>query len=237
MASGFVDGLGGRFLTKGLDVAGLVADVGDVHVNEPQADFPQLALHAGGHGFQEFVAVGVDFLNLHGGDNQTHLAENDVLSQLLYLHQLQTQQPLGRVLHGARFGGNADGKPGGHVDADVLAGQGIFQIHADGHGGQIHVLVRLDDGLDERGAAVDAFGAAGGAVLVGADFTVDDHDLVRGALLVALDQEQQQGEDDDDDDAGKDKSKDVWHKFLLILSLLIRMGWVPPAGRRGRPDR
>ena len=43
--------------------------------------------------------------------------------------------------------------------------------------------------------------------------------------------------DDDDDDAGKDKSKDVWHKFLLILSLLIRMGWVPPAGRRGRPDR
>ena len=68
-------------------------------------------------------------------------------------------------------------------------------------------------------------------------FSVDDHDLVRGALLVALDQEQQQGEDDDDDDAGKDKSKDVWHKFLLILSLLIRMGWVPPAGRRGRPDR
>ena len=53
----------------------------------------------------------------------------------------------------------------------------------------------------------------------------------------AGEQEQQQGEDDDDDDAGKDKSKDVWHKFLLILSLLIRMGWVPPAGRRGRPDR
>lgn len=77
---------------------------------------------------------------------------------------------------------------------------------------------------------MDALGAAGGAVLVAAHLAVDDHNLVRGALLVALDQEQQQGEDDDDDDAGKDKSKDVWHKFLLILSLLIRMEWVPPAG-------
>ena len=159
---------------------------------------------------------------------------------LLYtsdLLELQAQQALGGVLHDPRLGGDAHGEAAGDVDADVLAGQSVFQIHRDGHGGQIQELIGLDDRPDKGRAAVDALGAAGGAVLVAAHLAVDDHNLVRGALLVALDQEQQQGEDDDDDDAGKDKSKDVWHKFLLILSLLIRMEWVPPAGRRGRPDR
>ena len=38
--TGLVDGLSGRFFTQGLYVARFVADVGDVDVDEPQADFP-----------------------------------------------------------------------------------------------------------------------------------------------------------------------------------------------------
>ena len=232
-----VDGLGGGLLAQGVNVAGLVGDVGDVDVDEAQADLLELALHVAGDGLQELVAVGIDLLDVHGGDDQAELAEDDVLGQLLDLLELQAQQALGGVLHDPRLGGDAHGEAAGDVDADVLAGQSVFQIHRDGHGGQIQELIGLDDRPDKGRAAVDALGTAGGAVLVAAHLAVDDHNLVRGALLVALDQEQQQGEDDDDDDAGKDKSKDVWHKFLLILSLLIRMEWVPPAGRRGRPDR
>ncbi len=126
---GVVDGLGGGFFAQGVNVAALVRDVGDVHVDEPQADFLQLALHIAGNGLQKFIPVGVDFLNVHGGDDQTQLAENNVFGQLLDFLELQAQQALGGVLHNARLCGDAHSEAGGHVDADILAGQGVFQIH------------------------------------------------------------------------------------------------------------
>ena len=60
---GFVDGLGGCFLTEGFDVAALVLDVGGVDVDELQSDFLELDFDVGCDGFEEFVAVGVEFLD------------------------------------------------------------------------------------------------------------------------------------------------------------------------------
>ena len=44
VAAGLLDGLRGGLLADGLDIARLVGDVGDVHVDQHQADLPQLGL-------------------------------------------------------------------------------------------------------------------------------------------------------------------------------------------------
>ena len=84
---GFVDGAGGGFAAEGVDVAGLIGDVLDVDVDEPQADFLQFDLDAVGNVGDQLVAVGVDFLDGHGGDDHAHLAEDDVLREFLDLRQ------------------------------------------------------------------------------------------------------------------------------------------------------
>ena len=76
-----------------------------------------------GRRLQELIPVGVDLLDVHSGDDQAELAEDDVLGQLLDLLELQAQQALGGVLHDPRLGGDAHGEAAGDVDADVLAGQ------------------------------------------------------------------------------------------------------------------
>ncbi len=94
-----VDGLGGGLLAQGVNVAGLVGDVGDVDVDEAQADLLELALHVAGDGLQELIPVGVDLLDVHSGDDQAELAEDDVLGQLLDFLELQAEQALGGILH------------------------------------------------------------------------------------------------------------------------------------------
>ena len=53
---------------------------------------------------KEFIAVGIDFLNIHSRDNQTQLTEDYILRKLLNFGELESEQTLGRILHNARFG-------------------------------------------------------------------------------------------------------------------------------------
>ena len=220
---GVVDGLGGGLLAQRVDVAALVRDIGDIHVDEPQADLLELALHVAGDGLQELVPVGVDLLDVHGGDDQTQLAEDNILGQLLDLLEAQAQQALGGVLHNPGLSGDAYGKAAGDIDADVLAGQGVFQVYRNGQRGQIQELVGLDDRPDKGRAAMNTLGGFGGAVLVAAYFTIDDHDLVRRALLIALDEENQQREDDYDDDTGEYNSKNSVKEHVYLSFFFVRL--------------
>ena len=134
--------------------------------------------------FKEFVAVGVDLFDLHGGDDQTELTENNVLGKLLDLTQTETQQTLRGILHDARLGGNTDRKAGGNVDSDILTGKRVCQVDIDGNRRQVKVLIVLNHRPDKSRAAVNTLGRHTLAVFVIAYLTVDDHDLVRGTLAV-----------------------------------------------------
>ena len=69
----------------GLDVARLVGDVGDVDVDQHQADLLQLRLQRRLNAVQELLAVAVDVLDPHRGDHLAELAEDDVRRLLLDL--------------------------------------------------------------------------------------------------------------------------------------------------------
>ena len=85
VAAGLLDGLRGGLLADGLDVARLVGDVGDVDVDQHQADLAQLRLQRALHLFQELFAIAVDVFDLHRGDHLPQLAEDHVLGLLLDL--------------------------------------------------------------------------------------------------------------------------------------------------------
>ena len=74
-----------RLAADGLDVARLVGNVGDVDVDQHQADLAQLRLQRGLDVVQELLAVAVDVLDAHRGDHLPQLAENHVLDLLLDL--------------------------------------------------------------------------------------------------------------------------------------------------------
>ena len=154
--------------------------------------------------FQELIAVGVDFFDLHGGDDQTELTEDDVLGKLLNLAQTKTQQTLGGVLHDARLGGDTDRKTGGNIDTDVLTRQGVGQVYVDGNRREVEVLVILDDRPYKSRAAMDTFGRHALAVLVVADFTVDNHDLVGRTFAVPRQDDSKHAEDQQSDDRESD---------------------------------
>ena len=76
---GLVDRLGGGFATDCLDVARLVVDVLDIDVDDGQADLLQFnrdSLVDLGH---ERLAVAIDVVDLHRGDDSAHLPQDDVL--------------------------------------------------------------------------------------------------------------------------------------------------------------
>ena len=138
-----VDGLRGGFLTERLDIAGLVADIGDVHVDEFQADLAEFRFHVGGDVGEELVAVRVDFLDVHGGDHQTELTEQDIGRDVLDAVHGEAQQALGGVGHVVRLGGDTHGEAAGDVDADVLLGQGVGEVALDGDGGASIFLMEV----------------------------------------------------------------------------------------------
>ena len=82
---GLLDRLRRRLLADRLDVADLVGDVGDVDVDQHQADLLQLRLQRVLDVLQELVAVAVDVLDPHRGDHLPQLAEDDFLGLLLDL--------------------------------------------------------------------------------------------------------------------------------------------------------
>ena len=181
---GVVDGLGGGFLTEGLDVAGLVADIGDVDVDEFQTDLAELGLDVLADGGEELVAVGVDLLDIHGSDDQTELSEEDIGGDVLDVGGMQSEQTLSSIGHDFRLGGDTDSEAAGDVDADILLGQCVGEVALDADGSQVEHFPVLENRPDEGCTAVDASGGGDGTFLVLAGLSVDDEDLVGRTPLV-----------------------------------------------------
>src|SRR6202030_172481 len=150
----FVDRLRGRFLTEGIDVTRHVGNVLDVYVDQAQPDFLQLDFDSARDVGDELVAIGVDLLDVHRRDDDTHLSEDDVLREFLYLRGLKTEHALGRILHHARLRRDAYCEGRRRIDADVLFRKRALEIDLDRHRREIEELIVLDDGPDEGGAAV-----------------------------------------------------------------------------------
>ena len=152
-----IHGFGSGFLTDGFDVPAFVVDVLDVDVDHGQADF----FHFRGNGFIDFchkcLAVAVDFLDLHGGNHRAHLPEDDVLRLALDFFSGQAQEANGRVLHDPGLVGNGRRDCGGHGYADVFLRKRVVQIDGHDKGFEVEVFVILQQGQDERRAAVNAF--------------------------------------------------------------------------------
>ena len=181
---GLVDGLGGGFLTERLDVARLVADVGHVDVDQLQTDLSQLSLDVGADVGQELIAVRVDLLDVHRGDDEAQLTEEDVGGNVLNVVRVLAEQAFGCVGHALRFGGNTDGESAGHIHADVLLTQRVGQVTLDGDGREVEEGVVLKHGPDEGGAAVDTACGADAPLFVATGFTVNDQDFVRRTAFV-----------------------------------------------------
>ena len=82
VGAGLLNRLRRRLLADGVDVAALVLNVGDVDVDQHQADLLELRLDRVLNVLQERVAVAVDVLDLHRGDHLPQLAEDDFLGLL-----------------------------------------------------------------------------------------------------------------------------------------------------------
>ena len=211
---GVIDGARGCFLAQGADVAGGVLNVRDIGVNEVEAHLVQLHVHAFRNALDEFFAVGVDFLNGHGGDHHAHLAHDDFRSQVADFLPGAAQQARGGVLHDFRQGGDAHDEGGGDVHADVLGGEGALEGHVNVDGVQVQVAVGLEDRKHEGGTAVVAFGG-----LARAHLAEDDEDFVRRAHAVAA--EQPGGRQDDEENQNGDRDDLVhgigWGVWLGLL--------------------
>ena len=142
---GFVDGLGSSFLTEGLDIARFVLDIGDVHVDEFQTDLLELYLDVLLDVLLEDVTVLVEFLDRHGGDDETELAEKNITSHVLNVVGRKTKQTLSSVVHRVGLGADTHGEAAGNVDADVLAREGIGEVRFNRDRGEVEVGVVLDD--------------------------------------------------------------------------------------------
>ena len=105
-----VDGACGRFFTERVDIAGFIGNVLDIDVDQPDTDLAQLDLNPVGDVLDQLVTVGVDLFDRHGGDHNTHLAEDNVLGQLLNVIEREPQEALSSVLHYTAFRGDTHGK-------------------------------------------------------------------------------------------------------------------------------
>ena len=75
----FINCSSSSFFTQGFNIARLIRDILNIHVNEPEPDLRQFHLNSRGDLFNQKVSVCVNRLNIHGGDYDTHLAKDDVL--------------------------------------------------------------------------------------------------------------------------------------------------------------
>ena len=210
---GFVDGLGSSFLAESLDVAALVLDVGHVDVDEPQADLLQLDLDVGRDGLKELVAVGIQFFDAHGSDDETKLTEEDVAGKLLNLLRRLSQQALCCCQHTLGLGADADSEAARHIDADVLAGQSIRQVCINADGRQREISIVLDDRPYESTTAMHTLGT-----LAVAAIAIDNQYLVTRAATIAVDDGHEK--EDEYDDSNHDK-KERFHNLIYYLTFLI----------------
>ena len=128
---GVIDGARSGFLAQGVDVAGSVLDVRDIGVDEMEAHFVQFHVHAFRDALDEFFAVGVDFLNGHGGNHHAHLPHDDFRGQVADFFPGTAQQARSGVLHDFRKGGDAHDEGGGYIHAYVLRGKGSLEGHVN----------------------------------------------------------------------------------------------------------
>ena len=82
VTTGLLDGFGRRLLADGVDVAGFVRNVGDVHVDQLQPDFPQFRFQVLLDLHEELVTVAIDLLDAHAGNDLSQDTEDDFLSLL-----------------------------------------------------------------------------------------------------------------------------------------------------------
>ena len=172
---GLVDGLGSSLLAQGFDVAALVLDVGNIDIDEFQTNLLEFDLHIGRDSLQELVTVTVEFLNAHGGNNQTELTEEDIARHLLYLGGILSEQTLCGCRHVLWVCADTHGKAARHINADVLTAQGIGKvgINADGV---------LNDGPHEGTSTMHTVGT----LLRTTATTIDDENLVGRTLAVTV---------------------------------------------------
>ena len=147
---------------------------------------------------QETLAVAVDVLDLHRRDHLPQLSENDVFGLLLDLLRVEPQQANGRVLHDLGLRPDRHGKDAGNFDADVLGRQGVFERNADLDRLEIEIGVVLNDGDDERGAAVNAH-----CRRARAHFAELDQDPIAGTALVALGEHHAEADDEQSRNDGR----------------------------------
>ena len=153
-----VDRFGGSTASEGDDIARLIFDIADVDVNEIKADFFKLAGNGFVHFGEEGLAVLVDLLDLHCGNNGTHLTENDVLRLVFNLRAGESKQTNGRVLHDALGVGNCGGNGGRDGYADIFLRERVLQIDWNHERFEIEIGKILEQRPDESRAAVDTFG-------------------------------------------------------------------------------
>ena len=160
-------------LTEVDDIVGGVADVADVDVHQIQTELAQLGVDIILHLGEELVAVGVEFLNGHVGDDETHLSVNDVGDEVLLVVHRESEHTLSGVLHhfGVGADGNGDGR--GHVYADVLRRDGARELAVYLHRLHREEVVALDDRPHEGSSAVVELRR-----LRSAGLTVNDEHLV-----------------------------------------------------------
>ena len=133
VAAGLLDCLRRRLLADGFDIARLVGDVGDVDVDQHQADLAQLRLERILDGFEKLIAVAVDVLDLHRRDHLAKLAEDHVFRLFLNVADVQPQQADGGVLHLLGRGADGHGEHARHVHADVFHRQRTAKRNLDLH--------------------------------------------------------------------------------------------------------
>ncbi len=207
---GLLHRLGGGLAANRLDVTRFIGDVGDVDVDEHQADLLQLGLQRRLDAVQEFLAIAIDVLDAHRSDHLAELAEDDVARLLLDVVRVQAEQTDRRVLHGRQVGADGDGEDAGHIDADVLHRQGALERDLDLDRLQRQEGVVLHQGQDEAGAAVQT-ARPGRTPRVLAE---DHHHAVARAALVALGQHKGHGGKRHDDE--RDERGPVMRGFGLI---------------------
>ena len=189
---GAVDRLGGGALADRLDVAALVRDVADIHIDQLEADLVDLLLDIGVHERHELLAVLVDLLDRKRGDHEAELAEDDVLRLVADLVVVEVEEPLRSVVHQHGIGRHADGEGRRHIHADVVERQRARERNVDHHRLERQIRPVLDERPHERAAAVDA--AAGAAA---ADAAEDHEDAVRRAAAIAAGDERGRHHDDE----------------------------------------
>ena len=126
------------------------------------------------------------------GDGQAELADDDLGGHRLDPSMIEIEHAHSGVVHDIRGEADRDGEGAGHVDADVLMGQGSLEGDVDGAGRKVEKGVSLDEGPHEGSSAMvalDGFAAAYPSI--------DDEDFVRGASPVEFGEEEDGGEDED----------------------------------------